>query len=81
MENNNIYILLLNRKDIANEIDQINNLLRRSFPTLDYLKGYLEGFCFGKYKLMTISEFENKHNKNINTSEYCIYILTIDAVN
>jgi hypothetical protein len=76
----NVFVLLVNRADLGgNDLEQFSELLRREFSTVDYMRGFLDGFCFGKYTLLSVSEFEKKHNFFMNTAEYCIFILRVQG--
>lgn len=76
MKNN--FVLLVNRANLVNnDLEQFAKLLKREFSTVDYMRGFLDGFCFGKYTLLSVAEFEKKHNFSMNTAGYYIFILRV----
>jgi hypothetical protein len=78
MENN--FVLLVNRADLgSNELEQFAKLLKREFSTVDYMRGFLDGFCFGKYTILNVAEFERKHNELMNTAGNYIFILRVQG--
>lgn len=77
---NNVFILLINRADIgSSDLTQFENLLKREFSTVDYMRGFLDGLCFDKYKLLSVAEFEKKHNESMNTAGHYIFILRVQG--
>lgn len=78
MENN--FVLLVNRANLGgNNLKQFTGLLKREFSTVDYMRGFLDGFCFGKYTLLSVAEFEKKHNELMNTADHCVFILRVQG--
>lgn len=71
---------MVNRADLGNNgSEQFAELLKREFSTVDYMRGFLDGFCFGKYTLLSVAEFEKKHNDLMNTAKYYIFILRVQG--
>ena len=51
------YILLINTKRHLT-LEQVEELLKTAFKSVDYMYGFLDGYLFGEYCLMTLSEYE-----------------------
>lgn len=78
MENN--FVLLVNRANlVGNDLEQFAKLLKREYSTVDYMRGFLDGFCFGKYTLLSVAEFEKKHNELMNTAGHYMFILRVQG--
>ena len=78
MENN--FVLLVNRAKLGgNDWEQFAKLLKREFLTVDYMRGFLDGFCFGNYTLLSVAEFEKKHSELMNTAGFYIFVLRVQG--
>ena len=73
----NIFILAIDRNRLASNYDMINEQLKRVFDSEQYMRGYLDGYLFGNYRLFTPAEFEKAHNKMMPCDKYVIFILQV----
>ena len=73
----NIFILAIDRNRIATNYDTINEQLKRIFESAQYMRGFLDGYLFGSYRLFTPAEFEKAHNKSMSCDKYAIFILQV----
>ena len=51
------YTLLINTKRHLT-LEQVEELLKTKFKSVDYMNGFLDGYLFDEYCLMTLSEYE-----------------------
>lgn len=58
--------------------EEFENTLKRKFPSIEYMRGYLDGYTFGvNYKLFTTKEFMAFVKKRYDVSEYHWFDLDI----
>lgn len=70
-------VLLIQKNPIINAWDEVEKEFARTFPSLDYLKGFCDGYCFDRHTLLSISEFQkriNAYNNNILETYHVIFI-------
>ena len=73
----NIFILAIDRNRIATNYDTVNEQIKRVFESVQYMRGYLDGYLFGDYRLFTPAEFEKTHNKMMSCDQYVLFILQV----
>lgn len=73
----NIFILAIDRNKVATNYDTINEQMKRGFESVQYMRGYLDGYLFGNYRLFTPAEFEKAYNKMMSCDKYVIFILQV----
>lgn len=77
-----MYVLLI-RKDKLNggTIEEINGTLKTVFRSKEYMEGFIDGYCFGNSKLLTLIEFEKQLNdETVTADKYIIKFLFINEV-
>ena len=75
-----LHILLIRKDDITEPIETLFDLIPENFSTLDYMKGFLAGLCFGKERLLTLEQFEIVHNDSVTSGKYFIKFLKVEGV-
>ena len=73
----NIFILAIDRNKIAANYDIVDEQMKRIFKSVQYMRGYLDGYLFGDYRLFTPAEFEKAHNKMMSCDKYVILVLQV----
>ena len=74
-----VKVVLLNKAKLPCTLGEIEGGLKTAFPNIDYAKGFLDGYLFDYYKLLTLEEYERKTNTYlINNEDYYIKFIYID---
>lgn len=73
------FALLINASSAENK--EIPKTLRTSFPSEDYMRGFVEAYTFGRAKLMTLEKYQKAQHIKVscNTADDCyLYFLTVE---
>ena len=52
------YYMLLINANRHTTLELVEKYLKTAFKSVDYMYGFLDGYLFGEYCLMTLSEYE-----------------------
>lgn len=73
------YVLVTLKENFYTPSDRetFEQSLRLSFPSYDYLMGFIDGYGLGKIKVKSLDEFTKMHNKLGSDADFLIYFATI----
>ena len=63
-------LVLLVDRTMYNNLDVIKQHLKTKFKSLDYAEGFLDGYLFEGYKIMTLKEYENAVASSSKSIDY-----------
>ena len=59
---NNVFALLI-KMNTTIALVEIQKLLPVTFKSYEYMQGFLDGYLFDNYKLLELSEYQDRENK------------------
>jgi hypothetical protein len=73
-----VFALLIKKQSHCN-ISDIDLHLKRVVDSEDYLKGFCDGYLFNQYKILTLSEYEQKvENLSPSLADYWLRFVTVN---
>ena len=74
MEN---YMLKIKRGTAT--LPEIANYLKTEFRSNDYMIGFLDGYLFDNYKVLSLDEFESELNRGLQDGYYYKFVAIFDT--
>jgi hypothetical protein len=62
------YVLLIERQNGVS-LEDVEKYLKTEFRSEDYIMGFLDGYLFDKYRILTLKEYESRvhsHSPSLN---------------
>lgn len=71
-----ILVLLIKKEPVIDTWETVEKDFKRDFPNRSYLEGFCEGYCFGRHRLLTLKDFQDRLNKSerITETHYVIFV-------
>ena len=69
------YVFFIDDREISyNDLKTFKTNLKTEFVSYDYMRGYAEGYGFGKIRIATLEEFQEAYNDAKLSNKYIFFV-------
>ena len=76
-----VYVLKIKKEKVFGTLKELEKYLKTTFKSNDYMYGFLDGYLFGNYSILTLEKFEKELIKNLVPFNDNYYIKFIKVFN